>query len=52
MDVADVQSELHLVRHSVFGGDVGLGCGFRSMSATDSDLKSAGDSGMKSAIPI
>jgi hypothetical protein len=27
-------------------------CGFRSMSATGSDLMSAGDSGMKSAIPI
>jgi hypothetical protein len=28
------------------------GCGFRRKSATDSDLMSAGDSGMKSAIPI
>ena len=27
-------------------------CGFRRKSATDSDLKPAGDSGMKSAIPI
>jgi transposase-like protein len=30
----------------------GMSCGIRGMSATDSDLKSAGDSEMKSAIPI
>jgi predicted TIM-barrel fold metal-dependent hydrolase len=30
----------------------GAECGIRGMSATDSDLKSAGDSEMKSAIPI
>ena len=49
-DIADWLEETVLVEpvHPFEGAY----CGFRSMSATASDLKSAGDSGMKSAIPI
>ncbi|MGK7864886.1 hypothetical protein [Falsiroseomonas sp. E2-1-a4] len=45
-------SVLMLIARAFAQAGLEPGCGFRRKSATDSDLMSAGDSGLKSAIPI